>query len=77
MYLFKILRIVGIDIHGMSGCGAFEFIGPGQCAALARGTNMALGWATGISKADANQKAVSQCIAYSGVGCVALLAECN
>lgn len=60
-----------------SGCEVVIEFGTGQCAALARGTNMSLGWATGSSKSDASQKAVSQCIAFSGVGCVALLAECN
>ena len=60
-----------------AGCEVVIEFGNGQCAALARGTNMSLGWATGSSKADASQKAVSQCVAYSGVGCVALLAECN
>jgi hypothetical protein len=60
-----------------SGCEVVIEFGPGQCAALARGTNMSLGWATGISKADASQKAVSQCQTYLGIGCVALLAECN
>ena len=60
-----------------AGCEVVIEFGNGQCAALARGTNMSLGWATGSSKADASQKAVSQCQTYSGIGCVALLAECN
>jgi len=65
----------------LSQCGAgcvvvMEFAN-GQCAALARGSNMSMGWATGSSKADASQKAVSQCVAYSGIACVALLAECS
>ena len=60
-----------------AGCEVVIEFGNGQCAALARGTNMSLGWATGSSKADASQKAVSQCQTYSGIGCVALLAECS
>lgn len=38
---------------------------------------MSMGWSTGSSKAEASQKAVSQCVAYSGIACVALLAECS
>ena len=44
---------------------------------IARGSNMSMGWSTGSSKAEASQKAVSQCVAYSGIACVALLAECS
>ena len=60
-----------------AGCEVVMEFANGQCAALARGTNMSLGWATGSSKADASQKAVSQCQTYSGIGCAALLAECS
>jgi hypothetical protein len=60
-----------------AGCAVVMEFGNGQCAALARGSNMAMGWSTGSSKADASQKAVSQCQTYSGIGCVVLLAECN
>jgi hypothetical protein len=59
------------------GCEVVMEFANGQCAALARGSNMSMGWATGSSKADASQKAVSQCQTYSGIGCVALLAECS
>ena len=60
-----------------AGCEVVMEFANGQCAALARGSNMSMGWSTGSSKAEASQKAVSQCVAYSGIACVALLAECS
>jgi hypothetical protein len=59
------------------GCEIVIGYGNGQCAALARGTNISLGWATGTSKADASQNAVSQCQTNSGIGCISLLVECS
>ena len=60
-----------------AGCEVVMEFANGQCAAFARGSNGSMGWAIGSSKADASQKAVSQCQTYSGIGCVVLLAECN
>lgn len=60
-----------------TGCEVVLEFGPGQCGALARGSNGALGWSSGTSKADASQKAVTQCVGFAGIGCVSLLAECN
>jgi hypothetical protein len=49
----------------------------GYCAAVARGSNLALGWASDKSSSDARKKALSQCQINGGSECVILLNSCN
>ncbi len=65
----------------VSACGSncvkeFEF-GSYECAALARGSNLAFGWASNWRKSNAESDARDQCGAHAGQNCVVVLSECN
>jgi hypothetical protein len=62
---------------GLINCNIVLRFDTGLCAALARGSNGALGWASDRSNSDARQLATNQCQINGGTECVVLLNECN
>lgn len=48
-----------------------------ECAALARGSNLAFGWANNSRKPNAENDARDQCVAHGGLNCVVKLSDCN
>ncbi|WP_233888781.1 DUF4189 domain-containing protein [Paraburkholderia flagellata] len=63
--------------EGVGGCGAVVVFGPGQCGALAVGSNLAWGAASGNSMTDAQGGAINECTNAGGQGCNIRLAACN
>jgi hypothetical protein len=62
---------------GFINCNIVLRFDTGLCAAVSRGSNMALGWASDRSNSDARQKATNQCQINGGTDCQILLNECN
>jgi hypothetical protein len=62
---------------GIINCNIVLRFDTGLCAAVARSSNMALGWASDRSNSDARQKATNQCQVNGGTDCQVLLNECN
>ncbi len=62
---------------GLINCNIVLRYETGFCAAVARGSNSALGWASDRSNSDARQKATNQCQINGGTDCQVLLNECN
>lgn len=60
------------------GCATvLEFWGSGQCGAVARGTNFALGWASDGSQSRAESSAIAKCTSAGGTFCTIQLSMCN
>jgi hypothetical protein len=62
---------------GIINCNVVLRFDTGLCAAVARGSNFALGWASDRSNSDARQSAINQCQINGGTACEVLLNECN
>ena len=62
---------------GLINCNIVLRFDTGLCAALARGSNGALGWASDRSNSDSRQSAINQCQINGGTACEVLLNECN
>ncbi len=62
---------------GLVNCNVVLRFDTGLCAAVARGSNFALGWASDRSNSDARQSAINQCQINGGTACEVLLNECN
>lgn len=62
---------------GLINCSIVLRFDTGLCAAVARGSNLALGWASDRSNTDARQKAINQCQGGGGTDCQIALNECN
>lgn len=65
-----------------SACGigcttAVEFSGPGSCAAVAKSSNLAIGFATNNEKLQAQSNALQQCMSGGGTDCSIILEGCN
>ena len=60
-----------------AGCVPVLYFGSLQCGALARGSNGSFGWASDKKEANAQNTAISQCTANSGLNCVSVLSACN
>lgn len=58
-------------------CSVVITYGNGQCGAVARGTDFAMGWAVGGSQAEANAAALTKCRQAQGVACEVKLQQCN
>lgn len=58
-------------------CTIVATYGPGQCGAVARGTDFAMGWAVAGSKEEANASALAKCRLAQGVACEVKLQYCN
>ena len=70
------------NIHAINKCGTgcatvLEYWGIGQCAAVARGTNFAMGWSNGNTQAQADSNAVAKCNSAGGLSCTIKLSMCN
>jgi hypothetical protein len=62
---------------GFINCNIVLRFDTGLCAAVARSSNLAIGWASDRSNSDARQKATNQCQINGGTDCQILLNECN
>lgn len=61
-----------------TGCATvLEYWGIGQCAAVARGTNFAMGWSNGNTQSQADSNAVAKCNSAGGLSCTIELSMCN
>ncbi len=72
----------GADNRALSECGSGcivveQFFGTGKCAAVAKGSNGAIGWAVSTSANEAVEKAIAQCVSVRGVSCAVIVAGCN
>ncbi|WP_322061702.1 DUF4189 domain-containing protein [Paraburkholderia sp. J63] len=63
--------------NGVAGCGTVTVFGSGQCGALAVGSNLAWGAASGSSMTNAQTSALNGCTSAGGQGCSVQLAACN
>lgn len=66
-----------INQCGIINCNIVLRFDTGLCAAVARGSNLALGWASDRSNSDARQSAINQCQINGGTACEVLLNQCN
>jgi len=62
---------------GLVNCNIVLRFDTDLCAAIARSSNGAVGWASNKSNSDARQTATNQCQSNGGTDCVVLLNECN
>ena len=61
-----------------TGCATvLEFSGSGQCGAVARGTDFALGWSSADSQSKAESSALAKCTSAGGMSCTVQLSMCN
>jgi hypothetical protein len=60
-----------------SGCSVVATFGNGSCGAVARGSDGAIGYSIGGSKAQAESGALSQCRSVGGIACEIRLSACN
>ncbi|RAR59205.1 uncharacterized protein DUF4189 [Paraburkholderia unamae] len=63
--------------NGVAGCGTVVVFGTGQCGALAVGSNLAWGAASGNSMTNAESTAINECTSAGGQGCSIQLSACN